>query len=90
VARIVLGVGASHSTLMNTHWDQVVNVEGAERFRDGLDQARETIAAARPDVAIIIGSNHFRGFWLDLIPAFTLGVGEVIGSGEAKTPAGPS
>ena len=89
MARIVLGVGASHSTLMNTHWDQVVNVEGAERFRDGLDQARETIAAARPDVAIIIGSNHFRGFWLDLIPAFTLGVGEVIGSGEAKTPAGP-
>ena len=89
MARIVLGVGASHSTLMNTHWDQVVNVDGATRFRNALDRARETIAAARPDVAVIIGSNHFRGFWLDLIPAFTLGVGEVIGSGEAKTPAGP-
>ena len=89
MARIVLGVGASHSTLMNTHWDQVVHVEDAQRFRNALGQAREAVAAARPDVAVIIGSNHFRGFWLDLIPAFTLGVGEVIASGEAKTPAGP-
>jgi 2,3-dihydroxyphenylpropionate 1,2-dioxygenase len=89
MAQIVLGVGASHSTLMNTHWDKVVHIEAAERFRDALGQARDAIAAARPDVAVIIGSNHFRGLWLDLIPAFTLGVGEVIGSGEAKTPSGP-
>ena len=89
MAQIVLGVGASHSTLMNTHWDKVIHIEEAERFRAALGQARDAIAAARPDVAVIIGSNHFRGFWLDMIPAFTLGVGEVIGSGEAKTPAGP-
>lgn len=89
MARIVLGVGASHSTLMNTHWDKVVHVVEAERFKYALGQARDAIAAARPDVAVIIGSNHFRGFWLDMIPAFTLGVGEVIASGEAKTPSGP-
>lgn len=89
MARIVLGVGASHSTLMNTHWDKVVHTDRAERFRDALDEARDAVAAARPDVAVIIGSNHFRGFWLDLIPAFTLGVGEVIASGEANTPSGP-
>ena len=89
MARIVLGVGASHSTLMNTHWDKVVHVADAERFRDALGQARDAVAAARPDIAVIIGSNHFRGFWLDMLPAFTLGVGEVIGSGEAKTPSGP-
>jgi 2,3-dihydroxyphenylpropionate 1,2-dioxygenase len=89
MARIVLGAGASHSTLMNTHWDQVVHTDRAERFRDALSEAREAVAAARPDVAIIVGSNHFRGFWLDMIPAFTLGVGEVIGAGEAGTPKGP-
>jgi len=89
MARIVLGVGASHSTLMNTHWDKVIHVEDAERFTGALGQARDAVAAARPDVAVIIGSNHFRGFWLDMIPAFTLGVGEVIASGEAKTPSGP-
>src|SRR3954462_635234 len=89
MARVVLGVGASHSTLMNTHWDKVVHTDRAERFRDALREARDEIAAAEPDVAIIVGSNHFRGFWLDMIPPFTLGVGEVLGSGEAKTPSGP-
>jgi 2,3-dihydroxyphenylpropionate 1,2-dioxygenase len=45
MARIVLGVGASHSTLMNTHWDKVVHVERAARFRDALAEARDAIAA---------------------------------------------
>ena len=31
---IVLGIGASHSTLMNTHWHEVAGVGRAERFRD--------------------------------------------------------
>ncbi len=88
-SRIVLAVGASHSTLMNTHWDQVEHVDRAEAFRDALAAARDEIAAARPDVVVVVGSNHFRGFWLDLIPSFTFGVGEVIASGEAGTPSGP-
>jgi 2,3-dihydroxyphenylpropionate 1,2-dioxygenase len=89
MGEVVLGVGASHSTLMNTHWDQVRNVTGAKRFRDALYTARDEIAVARPDVAVIVGSNHFRGVWLDLVPPFALGVGEVISSGEAGTPKGP-
>lgn len=89
MTEIVLGVGASHSTLMNTHWEQVVHRDRAERFRAALADARGMLTQARPDVAVIIGSNHFRGFWLDLIPSFTLGVGEVISSGEAGTPKGP-
>ena len=88
-ASTVLGVCASHSTLMNTHWEQTGHIEAATRFRDALGQARDLIAAARPDTAVIVGSNHFRGFWLDLIPAFTIGVGECVASGESGTPAGP-
>jgi 2,3-dihydroxyphenylpropionate 1,2-dioxygenase len=89
MSEIVLGVGASHSTLMNTHWNEVVHTDRAEAFRDGLSTARQRIADARPDVAVIVGSNHFRGFWLDLIPSFTMGVGEVVAAGEAGTPTGP-
>lgn len=89
MSTIVLGVGASHSTLMNTHWDKVVHTDRAEAFRDALATARQRIADARPDVVVIVGSNHFRGFWLDLIPSFTLGVGEVIAAGESGTPKGP-
>ena len=89
MAQIVAGVCASHSTLMNTHWDQTADKEGAERFRQGLAVARDHVAAAEPDAVIVIGSNHFRGFWLDLIPSFTIGVGECIASGESGTPKGP-
>lgn len=89
MAKIVLGVGASHSTLMNTHWEETTHKAEAERFRDALHTTRDRIAAAEPDVVLILGSNHFRGFWLDLIPAFTLGIGECNSSGESGTPAGP-
>lgn len=85
---IVLGVGASHSTLMNTHWDKVVHTESAEAFRDSLTAARQRLDDARPDIAVVIGSNHFRGFFLDMIPAFTMGVGDVIAAGESGTPKG--
>jgi 2,3-dihydroxyphenylpropionate 1,2-dioxygenase len=89
MSQVVYGVAASHSTLMNTHWHEVDGLDRAEAFRDGLLATRELIAAARPDVVVIIGSNHFRGFWLDLMPAFTIGVGECIASGESGTPSGP-
>lgn len=89
MTEIVLGVGASHSTLMNTHWEQTVHKDRAERFRDALYAARDSLAAARPDTVVLVGSNHFRGFWLDLIPGFTIGVGECVASGESGTPMGP-
>ncbi|MER5753685.1 catechol 1,2-dioxygenase [Streptomyces sp. NPDC002088] len=89
MSEIVLGIGASHSTLMNTHWAEVDHLPAAHSFRDGLGAAREALAAARPDAVVVIGSNHFRGMFLDLMPAFTVGVGEVHGAGEAGTPGGP-
>jgi 2,3-dihydroxyphenylpropionate 1,2-dioxygenase len=89
MSTVVLGVGASHSTLMNTHWQEVDHVPAAHHFRDGLAAARDALAAARPDAVVVIGSNHFRGMFLDLMPTYTVGVGEVLGAGEAGTPHGP-
>lgn len=89
MSEIVLGVGASHSTLMNTHWSEVDNLPAAHNFRAGLERAADAIRAARPDVVIVFGSNHFRGMFLDLMPSITVGVSEVIGAGEAQTPSGP-
>lgn len=88
MAQIVGGVVASHNTLMNTDFDRVVDRDAATAFRDALGEAREFLTALRPDVLICLGSNHFRGFFMDLMPAFSIGVGEVIGMGEAGTPAG--
>jgi 2,3-dihydroxyphenylpropionate 1,2-dioxygenase len=89
MTEIVAGVGASHTTLMNTRWDDVDHLPRAHRFRNGLTSAAETLALARPDLVIIVGSNHFRGFWLDLMPAFTIGVDRVVAAGEHGTPSGP-
>jgi 2,3-dihydroxyphenylpropionate 1,2-dioxygenase len=88
MADIVLGIGASHTTLMNTQWGAVDHLERAHRFRNALHEAAAALKQAAPDAVVIVGSNHFRGFWLDLMPAFTIGVGEVISSGEHGTPAG--
>ncbi|BCJ57236.1 catechol 1,2-dioxygenase [Micromonospora endophytica] len=89
MSTVVAGVAASHSTLMNTHWAEVDHLAAAHRFRDGLAQARAFVAAQRPDAIVVIGSNHFRGLFLDLMPAVTIGVAEVQGAGEAGTPEGP-
>ncbi len=80
---------ASHTTLMNTKWDAVDHLERAHSFRNALYAARDHLAASDVDVAIIIGPNHFRGFWLDLMPTITVGAGAVYGAGEHGTPDGP-
>lgn len=87
-SRIVLGVGASHTTLMNTRWDDVDHLPRAHAYRDALAQARDEIASRQVDLVVVVGSNHFRGLWLDLMPTFTVGVGELEGAGEHGTPAG--
>ena len=89
MSRVVLGVGASHTTLMNTRWDEVVHLDRARQFRDALNDAQRRLEQPAPDLAVIVGSNHFRGTGLDLMPAFTIGVGDLICAGEHGTPSGP-
>lgn len=86
---IVLGVGASHTTLMNTRWEAVDHLERAHAFRDALGDAAVALQHAQPDLVVIVGSNHFRGFWLDLMPPFTMGVDNLSGVGDHGTPSGP-
>jgi len=86
---VVAGVGASHSTLMNTRWHDVDHLPRAHAFRDALGESRAVLEAAAVDLVVIVGSNHFRGFWLDLMPAYTIGVGDVLAAGEHGTPEGP-
>lgn len=86
---VEIGVLASHTTLMNTKWAEVDHLDRAHRFRNALGEARAAIVASGAEVAVVVGPNHFRGFWLDLMPTFTFGVGEVSGAGEHGTPGGP-
>lgn len=85
---IVYGVGASHTTLMNTRWEEVDHLDRAHAFREGLATAKAELGAAKPDLVVIVGSNHFRGFWLDLMPPFSMGVDVIDAVGEHGTPKG--
>ena len=89
MANIVFGAGASHTTLMNTQWDKVDHLSEAHDFRSALNIASKRLFSHAPDLAIIIGSNHFRGHWLDLMPSFAIGIDEIVSSGEHGTPVGP-
>ena len=89
MGRIIAGIGASHTTLMNTQWSRVDHLPEAHAFRDGLAEASKRLQAQNPDLAIIVGSNHFRGHWLDMMPSFAIGVDEIESSGEHGTPKGP-
>jgi 2,3-dihydroxyphenylpropionate 1,2-dioxygenase len=89
VAKITLGIGASHTTLMNTSWAKVDHLLMAHDFKNGLHIASEELHAQNPDAVIVVGSNHFRGHWLDLMPGFTIGVDDIFSSGEHGTPSGP-
>ena len=88
MATMVGGAVASHSTLMNTDFERVRDQAAALGFRQALENAKTHIAHLDPDVLLYIGSNHFRGFFLDLMPSFSVGVGKVIGCGEGGTPQG--
>ncbi len=89
MSTVEIGVLASHTTLMNTRWDEVDHLERAHDFRRALSEARAAIEACGAEVAVVVGPNHFRGLWLDLMPTFTIGVGELSGVGEHGTPKGP-
>lgn len=88
MSTVVLGVCASHATMYNTYFDKTQDQDGALRYRAGLQEGHRLVQEARPDAAIVIGSNHFRGFFLDLMPSFTICLGEVWGEGESGTPGG--
>ncbi len=88
MSSVILGIGASHTTLMNTQWDRVDHLPRAHEFREALRAASRLLLEAAPDAVVIVGSNHFRGFWLDLMPPFTISVGQTIASGEHGTPNG--
>lgn len=88
MAKLAMGIGASHTTLMNTQWDKVDHLAEAHAFRDALGVASKALHDLKPDAVVVVGSNHFRGHWLDLMPSFTIGLDEIISSGEHGTPSG--
>ena len=45
----------------------------ADAWVDKIEAFRETLTRARPDVLVMVGSDHFHQLWLDNMPQFLVG-----------------
>lgn len=75
MAEIVGIFAASHAPPLVRDWDAIERVR-----KDGLAEAfaelGRRIMAARPDVIVAIGADHWANFFLENMPAICIGVGE--------------
>ncbi|MEN9316174.1 MAG: hypothetical protein RIS35_2567 [Pseudomonadota bacterium] len=78
-------LGLSHTPLMGLN--PVAPAVEAE-LSAALDAARDAVHAWRPDRVVLIGPDHYNGFFNELMPSFCIGT-EATSVGDYTTPAGP-
>ena len=72
---VVFACAASHTPGIRA-WPDAPAADIKERFFAGFDDLGEQLRGANPDAILIISSEHFANFFLDGMPAFTIGQGE--------------
>jgi 2,3-dihydroxyphenylpropionate 1,2-dioxygenase len=86
MARIVGAACLSHSPF----WDRSFDVSGpGAEFVAGIATVRARIERAAPDVVVVFGPDHFRGFFYDVFPPFCIGSGQISSVGDYDCPKGP-
>jgi aromatic ring-opening dioxygenase catalytic subunit (LigB family) len=75
VARLAGVFAASHGPLIIREWDALPPDE-RQRLKSGFEQLGRLIAAAKPDVLVVVSPDHWSNFFLDNVPAVCIGVGE--------------
>jgi len=75
MAELVGAFAASHGPLIIREWERVPPEQKA-RMAAGFRELGKRLAAARPDVLVIVAPDHWSNFFLDNVPAVCIGVGE--------------
>lgn len=78
----------SHSPLINVP-PPADEADAIARYRAAARRLGAHLRAARPDVLVIIGQDHMRSLFYDLMPPFVIGTGRVDAWGDWGTPRGP-
>jgi protocatechuate 4,5-dioxygenase, beta chain len=73
VAELVQLVGVTHNPFLPRLFKQPDPHPGIRVARAGYERLREQIAAARPDVLLVVASDHFNQWFTDNMPAFMIG-----------------
>lgn len=75
MARITAGLGTSHVPAIGAAMDHgKTETPYWKPLFDGYGKARDWLAAAKPDVVIVVFNDHASAFSLEIIPTFTIGV----------------
>ena len=75
MASLVGAYAASHGPLLVREWDALPESE-KQRLKSAFEGLGQRIAAANPDVLIVVSPDHWSNFFLDNVPAVCIGVGE--------------
>jgi 2,3-dihydroxyphenylpropionate 1,2-dioxygenase len=82
MSTIVGAVAMSHSPF----WDSREFAVGDGPFLAAAARARAAARAARPTAIVVIGPDHFRNFFYDVMPAFCIGTDRISSFGDYHTP----
>ncbi|HZQ75554.1 MAG TPA: 2,3-dihydroxyphenylpropionate 1,2-dioxygenase [Burkholderiales bacterium] len=75
MAELVGAFAASHGPLIIREWERVPEDQRA-RMSAAFHELGRRLAAAKPDVLVVVSPDHWSNFFLDNLPAVCLGVGE--------------
>jgi aromatic ring-opening dioxygenase catalytic subunit (LigB family) len=75
MASLVGAYAASHGPLLVREWDALPERE-KQRLKSAFEGLGQRIAAAKPEVLIVVSPDHWSNFFLDNMPAVCIGVGE--------------
>ena len=76
---------SSHTPVKDFHEPDPGVADEVDKAIDGL---RQWVAGKAPDLVVIVGPDHFNGFFYRLMPSFCIGVAAE-SVGDWNTPAGP-
>lgn len=75
MGQVVGAFGLSHTAMMIRAFDRA-DPEQAGRVKAGFDEVRRRVTALRPEVFLVVGSEHFKTFFLNNFPTFCLGIAD--------------
>ena len=77
MTQLIGGLGTSHVPSIGVAIDRgLTESPDWKPFFDGYGVARDWVAQARPDIAVVIFNDHGNSFFLDRVPTFAVGVAD--------------
>jgi protocatechuate 4,5-dioxygenase beta chain len=77
MAKLIGGLGTSHVPSIGVALDRgLAETADWKPFFDGYLPAKDWVAEAKPDIAVVIFNDHGNSFFLDKVPTLALGVAD--------------